>query len=224
MTVNRRTFLGAAAVNAAALASMPGSLLASVPADLTTTYSSDDWDVSWPSKLSGKHKAVFDNSEVESGYGVWRAAAWARQNMEVLKAPMKDVTPAIVLRHNAIILAMQQSFWDKYSIGANKKVTHPLTAEPTDRNPVLLGEKEGIPAPFNQATVTNQMSHGVVVLACNLALQDCVDLIAKEDKVDAAEARKRALAYLIPGIILQPSGVFAVTLAQEAGASYVKAS
>lgn len=224
MTVNRRTFLGAAAVNAAALASMPGSLLANVPRDITATYSSDDWDVSWPSKLSGKHKAVFDNAEVESGYGVWRAAAWARQHMEVLKADRKDVTPAIILRHNAIVLAMQQAFWDKYGIGANNKVTHPLTGQPTDRNPVLLGEKEGIPAPFNQATITNQMSHGVIVLACNLALQDMVDLIAKEDKVDAAEARKRAIGYLIPGITLQPSGVFAATLAQEAGASYVKAS
>ena len=82
MTVNRRTFLGAAAVNAAALASMPGSLLANVPRDITASYSSDDWDVSWPSKLNGKHKAVFDNAEVESGYGVWRAAAWARQHMD----------------------------------------------------------------------------------------------------------------------------------------------
>ena len=224
MTVNRRTFLGAAAVNAAALASMPGSLVANVPRDITMSYSSDDWDVTWTGKLNGKHKAVFDNAEVESGYGVWRAAAWARQHMEVLKAEMKDVTPSIILRHNAIVLAMQQSFWDKYSIGANHKVTHPLTGQPTDRNPVLLGDKDGIPAPFNQATITNQMSHGVVVLACNLALQDMVDLIEREDKVDAAAARKRAVGYLIPGIILQPSGVFAATLAQEAGASYVKAS
>ena len=220
MTLNRRTFLGAAAVNAAALASMPGSVLANVPRDITASYSSDDWDVSWPSKLNGKHNAVFDNAEVESGYGVWRAASWARHQMEVLKADMKDVKPAIILRHNAIILAMQQPFWDKYSIGANNKVTHPLTAQPTDRNPALLSD---VPAPFNQATLTNQLSHGVVVLACNLALQDMVDLIAKEDKVDAAEARNRALGYLIPGIILQPSGVFAATLAQEAGASYVKA-
>jgi hypothetical protein len=119
---------------------------------------------------------------------------------------------------------MQQSFWDKYRIGASKKVTHPLTQEPTDRNPVLLGEKDGIAAPFDQASLTSQLSRGVVVLACNLALQDCVDLITKTDKIDAAEARKRAIAYLVPGVILQPSGVFAVTLAQEAGASYVKAS
>jgi hypothetical protein len=224
MTVNRRTFLGAAAVNAAALATLPSSLFASVPGDLAPHIAGDDWSVDWTRKLTGKHKAVFDNAEVESGYGVWRAAAWARQHMEVFKAPMSDITPAIVLRHNAIVLAMQQSFWDKYGIGASKKVTHPLTGEATDRNPVLLGEKDGIPAPFNQASLTNQLSHGVVVLACNLALQDCVDLITRSDKVDPAEARKRAIGYLVPGVILQPSGVFAVTQAQEAGASYVKAS
>ncbi len=224
MSVNRRTFLGAAAVNAAALASLPGSLLANVPRDLAHHESSDEWSVDWTKKLTGKHKAVFDNAEIESGYGVWRAAAWARQHAEVFKVPMSDITPSIVLRHNAIALAMQQSFWDKYGIGAAKKVTHPLTQEPTDRNPVLLGEKDGVPAPFNQASQTNQLSHGVVVLACNLALQDCVDMISKTDKVDAAEARKRAIAYLVPGVILQPSGVFAVTVAQEAGASYVKAS
>ena len=224
MTVTRRTFIGAAAANAAALAALPASLLANVPNDLVPRPSTDEWNVDWTRKLSGKHKSVFDNAEIESGYGVWRAAAWARQHMEVLKAPAADITPSIVLRHNAIVLAMQQSFWDKYGIGASKKVTHPLTGMSTDRNPVLLGEKDGIPAPFNQATLTNQLSHGVIVLACNLALQDCVDLIAKTDNVGADEARKRAIAYLVPGVILQPSGVFAVTQAQEAGASYVKAS
>lgn len=223
MTVNRRTFLGAAAMNAAALASLPRGLFADVPGT-GAPASNDEWSVDWTRKLSGKHKAVFDNTEVESGYGVWRAAAWARQHMDVLKASMSDVTPAIVLRHNAIVLAMQQSFWDKYGIGASRKVTHPLTGEVTDRNPVLLGEKDGIPAPFNQASLTNQLSHGVVVLACNLALDDLVDLISKTDKLESEEARKRAVAYLVPGVILQPSGVFAVTQAQEAGASYVKAS
>jgi hypothetical protein len=129
-----------------------------------------------------------------------------------------------VLRHNAIVLAMQQTFWDKYGIGARKKITHPLTGESTEKNPVLLGEKDGIPAPFNNAGLQKQLDRGVIVLACNLALQDCADLIQQADKVNAAEAKKRAVSYLIPGVILQPSGVFAVTRAQEAGASYVKAS
>lgn len=224
MTVNRRTFLGAAAVNVAALASLPPDLLAGVASHPPHGDSSDEWDISWPSRLTGKYKAVFDNAEPESGYGVWRASAWARQYREVMKAAPADVTPAIVLRHNAIVLAMQNSFWDKYRIGELKGITHPLTGERIAGNPVLLDEKDGIPAPFNNASLPRQLARGVIVLACDLALQDCVELIKKTDKVGDAEARKQAIAAMIPGVILQPSGVFAVTLAQAAGAYYVKAS
>jgi hypothetical protein len=217
---NRRKFIGVAA----AMAVLPKSTLSALPSDLAGGVTSDTWDLSWTDRLKGKYRAVFDNAEVESGYGVWRAASWARQYMDVLKASPADVTPAVILRHNAIVLAMQQSFWDKYNIGSSKKITHPLTGEPSTKNPALLDEKDGLPAPFNQAGLQKQLDRGVVVLACNLALQDCVDLIAKTDKISDAEARQRALAYLVPGVILQPSGVFAATRAQEAGASYVKAS
>jgi len=217
---NRRKFLGAAA----AMAVLPKSAFAALPTDLTASVASDDWNVSWVNRLKGKYRAVFDNTEPESGYGVWRAAAWARQYMDVLHAAPGDVTPAIVLRHNAIVLAMQQSFWDKYGIGTSKKVTHPLTQEVTAKNPALLDEKDGIPMPFSEAGLMKQLSRGVTVLACNLALQDCADLIAKTEKISDEEAHARAVGYLVPGVILQPSGVFAVTRAQEAGASYVKAS
>ncbi|HEY0243536.1 MAG TPA: hypothetical protein VGC52_12805 [Gemmatimonadaceae bacterium] len=224
MTVNRRSFLGAAAVNAAAFASLPASLLANVPADLAHTESSDEWDLSWTSRLDGKYKAVFDNSEPESGFGVWRANAWARQYRDVMKAAPADIKPVIVLRHNAIVLAMQNSFWKKYGIGASKGVTHPLTMQPMTTNPVLLDEKDGIPAPFDSASLPRQLARGVVVLACDLALQDCIELIKKTDQIGDADARKQAIAAMIPGVILQPSGVFAATRAQEAGAAYVKAS
>jgi hypothetical protein len=224
MSQSRRTFLGAAAANAAALAIMPGAAFANVPRDLHPMSDASSWDTSWPSRLKGKYRAVFDNAEPESGYGVWRASGWASQYMDAFKAAPADLSPVIVLRHNAIILAMQQTFWDKYGIGAAKSVTHPLTGEPTKRNPALLDEKDGLPAPFNLAGLHKQLGRGVVVLACNMALQDCVGLIARTDKVSAEEASKLAIAYLVPGVILQPSGVFAATMAQEAGASYVKAS
>lgn len=223
MSSSRRNFLGTAATNAAAFAIMPGTIFASLPSDLTPVES-DEWDLSWPSKLSGKHRAVFDCTEPESGYGVWRANAWASQYRDVMKAAPSDISPAIVLRHAAIVLAMQQPFWDKYGIGKKKKVTHPLTGEPTSKNPTLLEEKDGIPAPFSNSGLRKQLDRGVAVLACNLALQDCIDLIKSTDKVSDEVARKQAIAYLVPGVILQPSGVFAVVRAQEAGAAYVKAS
>ena len=119
---------------------------------------------------------------------------------------------------------MQQSFWDKYGIGAAKKVTHPMTQEPTSSNPALLDERNGLPAPFNDAGLHKQIARGVIALACNMALQDCIDLIGQRDKVPEDEARRRAIAYLVPGVILQPSGVFAAVRAQEVGATYLKAS
>ena len=225
MRITRRDFLGSSAVSAAAFATLPAALLASLPNDLAPSpLEEDEWDLTWPARLSGKHRAVFDCTEPESGYGVWRANAWARQNLSVMKAAPAEVTPAIVLRHNAIVLAMQQSFWDKYGIGKRKNVTHPLTQEPTKKNPVLLDEKDGIPEPFNTSSLRKQLDRGVVVLACNLALEDCIDLIKSIDKVSDDAARKAAIAYLVPGVILQPSGVFAAIRAQEAGAAYIKAS
>ena len=183
------------------------------------------WNVSWADKLKGKHKAVFDCVEPESGLGVWRAGAWSGQVADVLKAAPADISLVIVLRHAAITLAMSQAFWDKYKINADKKITHPLTQAPTDKNPVLLDGKDGIPAPFNTASLPQQLGRGVTVLACNLAISLMIAPMVKAvDKVSDDEAHKRAVAGLIPGIILQPSGVFGVVRAQQAGCAVVSAS
>lgn len=223
MSSNRREFLGHA-TSAALFGVMPLALTPTAAA-AAGFGSSDEWDVTWATRLTGKHKAVFDCPEVESGYGVWRASIWAMQYRDVLKAQPNDIAMAIILRHNGIVLAMQQEFWDKYRIGDTKRVTHPVTSEVTDRNPVLLSSaRNEVPVRLDPYALDRFMARGGVVLACNLALQDCVDLIQKQDDVSPEEARRRAIAFMVPGVILQPSGVFAAVLAQEAGCSYVRAS
>jgi hypothetical protein len=131
----------------------------------------------------------------------------------------------VVIRHDAIPLAMQQEFWDKYHIGKDKKVKHPFTDEPTTRNPILLSsERSELPQNLATLNLGGFLQSGGIALACNLAFADCVRRVAKGDGVDETEARRRALALLSPGIILQPSGVFAAIRAQEAGCHYLKAS
>jgi len=34
----------------------------------------EEWNVAWPSRITGKHKALFGVAEVGGGYGVWPAA------------------------------------------------------------------------------------------------------------------------------------------------------
>lgn len=48
--------------------------------------------------------------------------------------------------------------------------------------------------------------------------------IAKKESLGHEAARSRAKAMLLPGVILQPNGVFAALRAQEAGCSYIDAS
>ena len=194
---------------------MPAAALAAIPRDASAPQVSEDWDLTWTDKLKGKRSALFDCTEPESGNGVWRASIWKKQNVEVLKAAPSDIVPVIVLRHDAIILAMQQSFWDKYDIGTAKKVTDPMTDQPTAKNPVLSEGDSGL---------RRQMANGTIALACNIAFQQCIDTIVTHEKVGKEEARKRAVAYLVPGVILQPSGVFAAIHAQNSGATYIKAS
>jgi hypothetical protein len=205
--------------------------LSTVPFSLSALPSHDDslqqnnWDLSWTKRITGKYRAVFDVPEIESGYGVWRATIWANQYMDTLKAAPTDLSSVVVLRHTGIVLGMTQPFWDKYGIGKAKSVMHPATEEPTDRNPVLLSSsRKEVPAPMDAFALDQYIKRGGIVLACNLAFADVVGTIEKAEKVSADDARKQALAMLVPGVIMQPSGVFGALYAQEFGCKYIRAS
>ena len=225
MDATRREFLGKVTAGAAVYSAMPLALALTACTAEGSNQAAGEFDLTWPGKLTGKHKAVFDMAEIESGYGLWRGNAWVGQVQQYQSAMPADVSLAIILRHGAIALAMDQAFWDKYGLGKMKSVTHPMTGQPTDKNPVLLGADGGVPAPFDAAALPKQQARGVVFLACNLAFSlDIVPIVVAADKVSEADARKSALTHILPGVLLQPSGVFAATRAQEAGCTYVKAS
>ena len=229
MPTDRRQFLDALAVGAVTLGGVSLGLGA-MPAELAaatrpTAAGAAEWDTSWPSRLRGRVKTVFDVPEVESGYGVWRASIWARQYEQVLGIPARELATALVIRHNAIVLAMTQPFWDRYGLAEVSKATHPITGEPTRRNPALLGAEDGLGDPHVSFALPAFMARGGVALACDLALQDLVAIVQKVDGVDEATAQRRAVAGLVPGVILQPSGIFAALHAQQAAqALYIRAS
>ncbi len=226
MSTDRRHFLDQLATGALALSGVAlgvGALPRQLEA--ATLQHSSNWDTRWTDRLRGRTRAVFDVPEVESGYGVWRASLWAQQFESTLGVDASCLSTALVLRHNAIVLAMQQSFWNRYGLAEVSKATHPLTGELTQRNPALLSQADGVPAPYDAFALAPFMERGNVVLACDLALRDMAALVAKADAVDAATAYRQAVDALVPGVVLQPSGVFAVLLAQKAKkALYIRAS
>ena len=228
MTHDRREFLGRVAAGAM-LGAMPLSGIASAFAGPEPTRGvaepDDTWDLSWVGRVTGKYRAVFDVPEIDSGYGVWRASLWVQQYTEVLKARPTEMSPVLVLRHKGIALAMTQAFWDSYGVSKQEPVLHPITQQGTDRNPALLSSTRGeVPADFDAVALDKYLGRGGIALACNLALDDMIALVSKKDGASAEVARKTAIAGLVPGVILQPSGVFAALHAQDAGCKYLRAS
>src|SRR6185295_15649818 len=127
MSATRRDFLERVTGGAALLGALP--LIDMTPPEAlirSASMAEDEFDLSWTKRFSGKHRVVLDVSEINSGYGVWRAIFWADQYKQVLGASDKDVKTVLVMRHNGISLAMKQSFWDEFGIGKAKNVLHPV--------------------------------------------------------------------------------------------------
>ena len=140
MPTSRRDFLQTLGATAVAYGALPLSVDALASGERRQTHHtlSSPFDRSWPAKPHGAHRAVFDVSTIDSGFGVCRASLRENQYAEFMSARPADLSSVIVIRAEAIALAMQQSFWDAYHTGPTLKVMHPITEQPTTLNPVLM--------------------------------------------------------------------------------------
>lgn len=240
MSSARRTFLKQAGLGVGALAAATTPLLADSAApsgrptrsellasaahwdELHLQQQAEPWDTSWTQKITGKYKAMFDVPEVEGGVGVMRAGIWQRQYADVLKAKPADLSTVIVIRHAGIVLAMNQEFWTTYDVGKKRKIKND-DGKTVRFNPVLPEPGKDLPAPNASLMLDSLIKGGAIALGCGLAFRAVVGLVQKQDKLDAAEARKKAMTMLVPGVIMQPSGIFADVMAQEAGCVFVNA-
>lgn len=238
MSSARRTFLKHAGLSAAAFAALPATSQATsldassvagsghaareLDAYLDFAQQQETWDTSWAKRIKGKHRAMFDVPEVEGGAGVLRSGIWQRQYNEVLKPKKGDMVSVIVIRHNGIHLAMNQDFWTTYNVGEEEKLKGD-DGKPLKFNPVLPAPGAETPASFAALMLDKQIEGGAIVLACNLAYRSVVGLVQRKDKLTPAEARTKANSMLVPGVIMQPSGIFANVMAQQAGCVFVQA-
>jgi hypothetical protein len=223
----RRDFLAGAA-SSGLLAALPLSLDRSFApsAGERRAHSAralDDTDLSWVSRLRGKSRAVFDSPQISEGYALWRATLWRHQVNSAFGTPIEEVTPVIVFRHDGIALVMNDDFWQHMEMGKRSKMRDPNGKKWAKANP-LSGSAVDLPPEAKDMNIPAFIRNGGIVLACGLAFGDVVDMYAKADKLSADEATARAKAHLIPGVIMQPSGFFAVLKAQEEGCNYMLGS
>lgn len=241
----RRDFLGQIAASAivlagtacapAATAQGPAPAPAPAPAAAPPSSARDrivpikNWDDSWFGRLTAKHKAVFDTPDFAEGMilGPGHATRYMNGMRDALGATGADVQTVVVIRHRAIPFAFNDAMWAKYEIGKELKIKGD-GGEWATRNP-FAGPRGGdtARAQSSDRPQTNAVwfsSHGHVLLGCDLATQGYAGTIASQAKRPAQEIYDELRANLVPGLILQPNGIYATLRAQEAGCVFMRST
>ena len=228
----RREFLARAATTAAIM--VAGSACASPLAAATVNpddvrhraSASPEFDDTWTTRVrAAAHKAVFDSPSVEDGLALGHAAAFMDNYHEMFGTSDADTVPVIVMRHQGTVLAMGDALWDKYELGKRTKLVDPTTGDVAKRNPFVTVGKDDTHAVIEAgSTLPALRARGAVLLACNRALMFFAEQKARELKLNVDDVKAEFRAGLVPGVILQPSGIYAVVRAQEAGAGLVRST
>jgi intracellular sulfur oxidation DsrE/DsrF family protein len=214
-STNRRKFLGTLTSVAAALG------LSSVPSAVgakANGFIQDPSDLeAWFSRLTGKHKMVFDATSTNDGLPIVYAYNFISTNNKT-GTPDDQLSAVVVLRSKAIALAMDNSAWSKYKLGRMFKVTDYSTNAPSERN-LYWETKEGeMPQPG--MSIKELQARGVKFCVCETAITLTSRQYALGKSLDPALIKKEWISTLLPGIQLVPSGVWALGRAQEHGCGY----
>ena len=228
---SRRTFIvqlasSAAVASLAACTTQAAPAPAPAPAQvLTGPPPKQVFEDSWTTRvMAAQHKAVFDSPEIDDGLALWQASTVGRGYDTVLGAGQSWV-PVVVLRHKALPMALNDAMWDKYGIGQLLKLKDPVSGAPARRNPfhdVAAASQYAMVGP--DTSIKGLIDKGGVILACNLAAMAYAGQTARRLKLDVAGVRTDFLANMAPGVMLQPSGIYAVVRAQDAGCRFLRST
>jgi hypothetical protein len=190
------------------------------------TRQPSSFDDTWTARVrAAAHKAVFDSPDVADGLALGHAAVFMDNYHEMFGTSDADTVPVIVMRHQGTVLAMGDALWAKYELGTRTKLKDPVTGEVAKRNPfVNIGpdDKHALIEPG--CTLPALRARGAVLLACNRALMHFASQKAHEMKLNEDDVKAEFRAGLVPGVILQPSGVYAVLRAQEVGCGAMRST
>ena len=184
------------------------------------------FDDSWARRVAAaKHRAVFDSPGVDDGLAFLHATFFREGFREQLGTSDDDVIPVVVLRHAGTALAFNDAIWEKYAVGERAKVKDPKTGKDALRNPFIRVEKDDKDAIVPQdASIQGLLGSGVVLLACNKAAMNYAGQMAKKHNLDAETVRNEIRNGIVPGILLQPSGIYATLRAQDVGCTFIKST
>jgi hypothetical protein len=209
--LDRRDFMGLAAAFGLA-AALPVASQAAAAEGAATDFTR------WLDGIRGTQKIVLDTREPNGGMAMAWAFVYLVTAPKAYAIPESDAGVVIVLRHNAIPVALGDAAWQKYKLGQYFKIEDPDTGAPALRNPYYATMKD----PFlPEMALQKLIDRGVKVAACDMAIHFYSGQIAKQLGVEHDAVKQEWNAALLPGIAHAPSGLVACQGAVSRGCTYL---
>ena len=188
--------------------------------------SSSDFDDTWTERVrAAKHRAVFDSPAVGDGLALEHASVFMNNYHEMFGTIDADTVSVVVMRHMGTALALNDALWSKYELGSFVGFKDPDTSKDAVRNVFFRVAADARNSPISaESSLSSLSARGAILLACNRALMHLATTEAKKRKQDLEQTKAEFRAAVLPGVILQPSGIYAVTRAQEAGCAFLKST
>ncbi|WP_343672415.1 twin-arginine translocation signal domain-containing protein [Chitinophaga sp.] len=218
---SRRDFLGQLALGATSLglASFAGPLHLEAASRLPSNKEEPE---AWLKKITGKHKLLLDVPRPNEILPF----AWPKVFLLTNAAtgtPANECSVVVVLRHEAIPFAMENTLWPKYKFGEVFKFDDPATKAASLRNPFWQPKPNDFVVPGVGPVdigIDQLQQDGVIFCVCNMAITVYSAAVATNMGLDPATVKAEWLAGVLPGIHVVPSGVWAIGRAQEKGCGY----
>ena len=213
LQLDRRDFMGLAAAMAAVGV---GAALPVATADAAQGPSTKF--TRWLDGIHGKQRILLDMREPNGGMALAWAWVWLFTAPKAYGVPESKLGTVIVLRHNAIPIALEDSAWEKYGLGEYFKIEDPGTGKPAVRNPYYLTMSEPL---LPDMAMQKLIDRGVRVVACDMAIHFYSGEIAKQMGLKHEDVKADWNAAVLPNVAHAPSGVVACQGAVARGCTYL---
>lgn len=218
----RRSFLGrviGGAMALTALGATPRLLGASERADgADNAHPGDDW----MRDLKGKHRTVFDMSSHKNGKPLQQAKNYLDAWRDAFKVPERDVNLVFGIHGEAIPLVLTDALWARYKIGEQYEVMDGGTKGAAVRNVFASANAMAGGLVSAEQSVEGLQQRGVRFVVCQNTINGASKKLSSAGLGSADEIKAAITGGLLPGVMIVPAMVVALTQLQEHGLKYTK--
>ena len=217
----RRGFIARVLAGSAALVAV-GSTARALDAVSVLDPSMGTTSPDWMDELTAPHRTVFDVAAHKNGKPLAQARNYLNAWRDAFTVPEKDINLVIGVHGEGIPFVLNDAFWTRFKIGEQYEVTDGSTKKAATGNSFTMAHAASAGLVSPEQSVEALQKRGVRFLICNNTINGATAKLSAAGFGTADEIKPAIIAGLLPGVMIVPAMVVALTQLQERGVKYTK--